>query len=214
MFPGEAYNVETGVSNELFAQERDESVNCQGGTAAPNDTSHIPNPADPPSATALISGIEGFAIFMRMLAPPPPPAAPTPPSQHGSADFASVGCALCHVPALSTGPARSTGAGRSASSALSNRQVPLYSDLLVHHMGTRLADGVTQAGAGPDEFRTAPRWGAGQRVFFLHDGRTSTLVTAIQDHASQGSVANQIVQNFAQLNPGDQQDLINFLRSL
>jgi CxxC motif-containing protein (DUF1111 family) len=172
MFAGEAYNVEMGISNELFPQERDEAVNCQGGTVAPNDTSHIPNPADPPSATAVLSDIEGFAIFMRMLAPPPP-AAPTASSQHGSAVFASIGCALCHVPALSTGPARATGAGRSASAALSNRQVPLYSDLLVHHMGTRLADGITQGGAGPDEFRTAPLWGVGQRVFFLHDGRTS-----------------------------------------
>ena len=79
--------------------------------------------------------------------------------------------------------------------------MPLYSDLLVHHMGTRLADGITQGGAGPDEFRTAPLWGLGQRVFFLHDGRTSNLVQAIQYHASQGSEANQVVQNFAALSP-------------
>jgi CxxC motif-containing protein (DUF1111 family) len=213
IFAGEAYNVEMGISNEVFPQERDEAVNCQGGTSTPNDTSHIPNPVDPPSATAVLSDVEGFAIFMRMLAPPPP-AAPTPSTQHGSAVFASVGCALCHVPALSTAPARSSGAGHRVSAALSSRQVPLYSDLLVHHMGTRLADGISQGGAGPDEFRTAPLWGVGQRAFFLHDGRTGNLVTAIQDHASQGSEANQIVQNFAALNPRDQQDLINFLRSL
>ncbi len=81
-------------------------------------------------------------------------------------------------------------------------------------MGTRLADGITQGGAGPDEFRTAPLWGVGQRVFFLHDGRTSNLVQVIQYHASPGSEANLIVQNFAALSPRDQQDLINFLRSL
>jgi CxxC motif-containing protein (DUF1111 family) len=81
-------------------------------------------------------------------------------------------------------------------------------------MGTGLADGITQGGAGPDEFRTAPLWGVGQRVFFLHDGRTSNLLQAIRFHASAGSEANQIVQNFAALSPQDQQDLINFLRSL
>jgi CxxC motif-containing protein (DUF1111 family) len=112
-----------------------------------------------------------------------------------------------------------TGTGRvpgqaGASAALTNRQVPLYSDLLVHHMGTRLADGITQGGAGPDEFRTAPLWGLGQRVFFLHDGRTSNLIQVIQFHASTGSEANQTVQNYAALSPRDQQYLINFLRSL
>ena len=210
MFAGEAYNVEMGISNDLFPQERDETPNCQGGTAAPNDTINIPNPADPPSPTAVLSDIEGFAMFMRMLAPPQP-AAPTASSQHGSAVFASVGCALCHTAALNTGP---TPSARLPSAAVTNVQVPLFSDLLVHHMGTGLADGITQGGAGPDEFRTAPLWGLGQRVFFLHDGRTSNLLQAIRFHASTGSEANQIVQNFAALSPQDQQDLINFLRSL
>jgi len=53
-------------------------------------------------------------------------------------------------------------------------------------MGKGLADGITQGGAGPDEFRTAPLWGVGQRIFFLHDGRTTNLVEAIRDHLSDG----------------------------
>jgi CxxC motif-containing protein (DUF1111 family) len=97
---------------------------------------------------------------------------------------------------------------------LSNQQAHLFSDLLVHHMGVRLADGITQGAAGPDEFRTAPLWGVGQRIFFLHDGRTSDLIQAILDHASPGSEANQVVRNFQTLGAADQQDLINFLRSL
>jgi CxxC motif-containing protein (DUF1111 family) len=213
MFAGEAYNVEMGISNDLFPQERDETVNCQGGIAAPNDSDNIPNPADPPSATAVLSDIEAFAIFMRMLAPPQP-AAPTPSTQHGSAVFASVGCALCHTPGLSTGSVTMGGRGKPPSSAIAGKPVPLFSDLLVHHMGSGLADGITQGGAGPDEFRTAPLWGVGQRVFFLHDGRTNNLIEAIRDHASTGSEANQVVRNFAGLAPQDQQDLINFLRSL
>jgi CxxC motif-containing protein (DUF1111 family) len=211
MFAGEAYNVEMGVSNDLFPQERDETPNCQGGNATPNDTINVPNPADPPSATAVLSDIEAFAMFMRMLGPPQPAAA-TPSSQRGRAVFASVGCALCHTPALST--VASSGRAQPPGAAVANKLVPLFSDLLVHHMGTGLADGITQGAAGPDEFRTAPLWGVGQRVFFLHDGRTRNLIQAIQFHASAGSEANQIVQNFVALGPQEQQDLINFLRSL
>jgi CxxC motif-containing protein (DUF1111 family) len=81
-------------------------------------------------------------------------------------------------------------------------------------MGHSLADGITQGGAGPDEFRTAPLWGIGQRVFFLHDGRTSDLVEAIRDHRSPGSEANKIIERFDHLPTQDQQDIINFLRSL
>ena len=87
-------------------------------------------------------------------------------------------------------------------------------DLLLHHMGVGLADGITQGAAGPDEFRTAPLWGVGQRVFFLHDGRTSNLIQAIRFHASPGSEANLVVWNYFLLGSQDQQDLINFLRSL
>ena len=88
------------------------------------------------------------------------------------------------------------------------------SDLLVHRMGRGLADGITQGGAGPDEFRTAPLWGVGQRIFFLHDGRTTNLVEAIEDHQSPGSEANQVIERFRRLHAQAQQDIINFLRSL
>jgi CxxC motif-containing protein (DUF1111 family) len=213
MFAGEAYNVEMGISNELFPQERDETPNCQGGQATPNDTDNFPPAGAPMAPTAVLSDIEAFADFMRMLAAPVP-AAPTASTQHGSALFASVGCSLCHTPSLATGRAIASGSYTVPSVALSNKQVNLFSDLLVHHMGSGLADGITQGQAGPDEFRTAPLWGLGERVFFLHDGRTSNLIQAIQDHGSSGSEANQIVDNFRSLSAADQQDLINFLRSL
>jgi CxxC motif-containing protein (DUF1111 family) len=213
LFAGEAYNVEMGISNQLFPQERDETPSCQGGIATPNDTNNFPSPAAPPIATAVLSDIEGFANFMRMLAPPTA-APPTASTQHGSMLFANVGCSLCHTPALSTGNRIASGSSTSPSAALSSQSVRLFSDLLVHHMGTGLADGITQGAAGPDEFRTAPLWGVGQRIFFLHDGRTGNLIDAIRFHASQGSEANQVVENFLALSSQDQQDLINFLRSL
>jgi CxxC motif-containing protein (DUF1111 family) len=81
-------------------------------------------------------------------------------------------------------------------------------------MGKGLADGITQGGAGPDEFRTAPLWGVGQRVFFLHDGRTSNLVEAIRDHKSHGSEANKVIEHFDRLSRQEQQEIIDFLRSL
>ncbi|HUL40324.1 MAG TPA: di-heme oxidoredictase family protein, partial [Burkholderiales bacterium] len=103
----------------------------------------------------------------------------------------------------------------SSSAAITNQGTArLFSDLLVHHMGERLADGVTQGLAGDDEFRTAPLWGAGQRIFFLHDGRTKNLVDAIEQHASRGSEANRVISKFNRLSTEDKQDIINFLRSL
>jgi CxxC motif-containing protein (DUF1111 family) len=87
-------------------------------------------------------------------------------------------------------------------------------------MGSGLADEVSQGGAAGDEFRTAPLWGLGQRIFFLHDGRTSDLVAAIRAHKSAGNMqyrtseANAIVDRFYALPESGKQDLLNFLRSL
>jgi CxxC motif-containing protein (DUF1111 family) len=68
--------------------------------------------------------------------------------------------------------------------------------------------------ATSDEFRTAPLWGVGQRLFFLHDGRTADLLDAINQHASEGSEANQVVRGFRNLSTTEQQSILNFLRSL
>jgi CxxC motif-containing protein (DUF1111 family) len=81
-------------------------------------------------------------------------------------------------------------------------------------MGKGLADGITQGSAGPDEFRTAPLWGVGQRVFFLHDGRTSNLLEAIEAHKSAGSEASRVIDRFNRLKARERQDIVNFLRSL
>jgi CxxC motif-containing protein (DUF1111 family) len=85
---------------------------------------------------------------------------------------------------------------------------------MLHDMGDGLADGVSQGQAGPREFRTAPLWGLGQRIFFLHDGRTTDLEQAIRQHRSNGSEANRVVGNFDNLRDSQKQDLLNFLRSL
>jgi CxxC motif-containing protein (DUF1111 family) len=150
---------------------------------------------------------------MRMLAPPTP-APDTPSTVNGRATFAKIGCAHCHTPSLTTGKMIASGSSTNPSAALSNQTANLFSDLLVHHMGKGLADAITQGGAGPDEFRTAPLWGVGQRVFFLHDGRTSNLVEAIEAHRSSRSEANKVIDRFRRLRVREKQDVINFLRSL
>ena len=205
-FSAEAYNVEMGITNEGFQQERDETESCQFASV-PNDVT--------PSAHQL-GAIENFANFQRFLAPPIP--SPDTPGgatsiHRGREKFSDIGCNLCHTPRLQT---------RSYTTvvALGNQNVNLFSDLLVHHMGPGLADDIIQGVADPDEFRTSPLWGLGQRIFFLHDGRTSDLREAIQAHKSEGnaqfgpSEANQAIDNFNDLSEEEKQDLLNFLRSL
>ena len=212
IFAGEAYNVEMGISNQLFPQERDETVGCLFN-ATPEDTVNFSTKSTSISTTAVLSDIEAFADFMRMLAPPIP-APDTPSTVNGRALFAKTGCVHCHTPSFTTGRMIASGSSTSPSAALSNQPVNLFSDLLVHHMGRGLADGITQGGAGPDEFRTAPLWGVGQRVFFLHDGRTSNLVEAIEAHRSKNSEASKVIDLFNRLKDQEKQDVINFLRSL
>jgi CxxC motif-containing protein (DUF1111 family) len=101
-----------------------------------------------------------------------------------------------------------------ANPTVSNTALNTFSDYAVHSMGTGLADRVTQGNASGTQFRSAPLWGVGQRVFFLHDGRTNDLMQAIQQHASSGSEANQVISQFNMLSTTDQQNILNFLRDL
>ena len=213
IFSGEAYNVEMGISNEGFPQERGEAgvpdpIVCRPLTE-PNDQTNY-NLTQPQK---INSDIVGFTNFMRFLAPP------TPVSSYGSvtaasitngnALFVSTGCAVCHTPSMVT--------GNDPVTPLANQTANLFSDLLVHNMGV-LGDGISQGLAGPNEFRTAPLWGLGQRMFFLHDGRTSDLLQAIEAHANGGadgtSEAQQVIGNFNALSTSNKQDILNFLRSL
>ena len=89
-----------------------------------------------------------------------------------------------------------------------------FSDFALHNMGTGLADGIMQGEAGGQDWRTAPLWGVGQRIFFLHDGRTTDLLQAIMQHASPGSEANVVINNFNMLAAQSKQALLAYLRSL
>src|SRR5207247_1090575 len=130
LFSGEAYNVEMGISNELFQQEREQNPNCQFATL-PNDVTDTETKFTP----AGLNAIEKFACFQRFLAPPTP--SPDTPGgatsiSNGRSQFVSTGCALCHTPTLTT--------SNSTVAALKNQSANLFSDLLVHAMGPGLAD--------------------------------------------------------------------------
>jgi CxxC motif-containing protein (DUF1111 family) len=230
IFGGEAYNVEQGVSNEIFPNERSAVAGCIYN-ATPEDHTVIGG-----GGKASFSDVDNFAGFMRLSAPPAP-ATPNASQTNGQSLFTSVGCALCHSTSLVSAQSPYTG--------MSNVTYHPYSDFALHHMGANLADGIMQGSAGPDEFRSAPLWGVGQRLFFLHDGRAKDLLTAILDHADDGgqcttivnvvtftddttrnffmangssqfcgSEANKVIQNFKSLGTSQKQDLLNFLRSL
>jgi len=205
IFAGEAYNVEQGVTNELFPNERDDTHGCVAN-ATPEDSTNlaVTEPSASP-ASDFSSDTVNFAAFMRLSAAPTR-IAPTNTTVQGNNQFVNVGCGRCHIPQHTT--AQSPFGGQS--------QVTYspFSDFALHNMGTGLQDQVSQGVANGQQFRTAPLWGIGQRLFFLHDGRTNSLVTAVEAHASPGSEANQVINNFNLLSPSDQQAVINFLRSL
>jgi CxxC motif-containing protein (DUF1111 family) len=224
VFAGEAYNVEQGVTNELFPNERETAPNCQF-TELPEDQTPL-EPASPstgsPSAD-LSSTTTLFAAFSRLLAAPAPGSTTSmvaSTSQTAGFDaissaasvsrgrqvFSDIGCDACHVKSLTT--------GRSSIKALDNVTFEPLSDFALHDMGWGLADGVSQGLATGSEFRTAPLWGLGQRLFFLHDGRTNNLIEAIEAHASPQSEANAVINNYNRLSVTDKQSLLNYLRSL
>jgi CxxC motif-containing protein (DUF1111 family) len=236
IFVGEAYNVEQGVSNEAFPNERSAVAGCVFNPT-PEDSTNFTDPATGSTtgtASAMSSDVVNFGLFIRLSAPPTP-APLTDSARNGQSLFASIGCANCHSPSLTSAASPFTG--------MSNVTYHPYSDFALHHMGGQLADGIGQGAAIADEFRTAPLWGLGQRLFFLHDGRTSDLVQAIVAHANSGqdqvtvqdyeqfnangewfqpfvqsqtpgSEANAVVGNFEALTTAQQTDVLNFLRSL
>jgi hypothetical protein len=233
MFAGEAYNVEMGISNDLFPIARNEDPACNV-SYEPFD---VPRTEDElyNNPLKIMPAWLMFTEFMRQVdAPPPAPLSAS--ALHGEELFNSVGCAMCHTPSFTTpGVANPQTPHEEIGPhvvALRGKRVNLFSDLLLHHMGATLADNIVQGAAGPDEFRTTPLWGLGTRLFFLHDGRTTDLMVAIQDHySSQGSdggdnpskdrdshkygpsEANMVIERFNHLREIDKQAILDFLRS-
>lgn len=192
VFAADAYLNEMGITSPLFPVE-----NRPQGMPIPPGADQVADPED--NGT----DVQAFTNFMRFLAPPAREGAMTLQIAAGEQLFSTIGCAVCHTPVLRT--------GNQPKAALSNKNVRLYSDLLVHDMGPQLADGVQQGQANGSEWRTAPLWGLRVRRFFLHDGRSQNIDDAIRRH---GGEAQPATNRYVGLSQANRNALLAFLTRL
>jgi CxxC motif-containing protein (DUF1111 family) len=195
-FGADAYRNEMGITNDVFPQEvafgiRPETMRL---------CDRIPDPEDIRDPATRRRGIDNFAAFMRLLAPIGPEGA-SDLTRGGERVFAAIGCATCHVPALETGP--------SSNPLFHRKRVELFSDLLLHDVGT--GDGIKQGAAASNEIRTPALWGLRLRRPFLHDGSAATIEDAIRRHGGEALLA---VRGFERLTDEERAALLAFLRSL
>ena len=195
-FSGDAYRNEMGITNDLFPEELTFGLSdLQLELCDP-----IPDPEDFPEPATGRRGIDNFESFMRFLAPPVRgPISDRVVAGRQVAD--AIGCTTCHVPSLTT--------GASSNPLFDRRSVPLYSDLLLHDVGT--GDGIPQGAAQAEEIRTPALWGLRFRRPLLHDGSAATIIDAIERHDNEARLA---CEGFEALSPGDRAALMAFLESL
>jgi CxxC motif-containing protein (DUF1111 family) len=195
-FSADAYRNEMGITNELFPHEVAVGISSERMRAC----DLIPEPEDVKDPRTGRRGIDNFASFMKFLAPlGRGPIDET--VRNGERVFGAIGCSSCHTPVLTTGP--------SANPTFNRVALPLFSDLLLHDVGT--GDGIQQASGMPEEMRTPALWGLRVRRPLLHDGSAATIEEAIIRHGGEAALANQ---GFRQSSPEDRAALLAFLRSL
>jgi CxxC motif-containing protein (DUF1111 family) len=196
-FGADAYRNEMGITNDLFPAESAFGVPADVlRTCDP-----IPDPEDRREPSTGRRGIDNFEAFMQLLGPPPRGAVDDE-TRSGERIFVASGCAACHRPAFMTGDGAPV-------AALRRQPVPLFSDLLLHDVGT--GDGMPQASATGEEFRTPALWGLRTRRPLLHDGSAATPEAAILRHANEADLARR---SFERLTPDERSLLKRFLDSL
>jgi len=196
-FAGDAYVNEIGITNRLFPTENAPN----GNLALLKQLDTVPDPEDTVDRSTGKAGIDRLADFMRLTSPPPP-VPMNASSTFGAKIFLDAGCAHCHTPMMST--------GTSSVAALNSKSVWLYSDLLLHDVGS-LGDGIGQGAAGIKEMKTAPLWGVRASAPYLHDGRAPDLDAAIKGHDGEAAATKN---RYLQLTPDQKQLLIEFLNSI
>jgi len=195
-FGADAYRNEMGITNDLFPLELASGVTPDRMRAC----DPIPDPEDRRDPRTNRRGIDNFASFMRFLAPVGRLASDAA-ARSGEQVFNAIGCAACHVPVLVTGP--------DGNRLFDNQAVSLFSDLLLHDIGT--GDGIAQGAALPSEMRTPGLWGLRFRRPLLHDGSAATIEDAILRHAAEAARARL---GFTQLSDVNRAALLAFLKSL
>ncbi len=147
--------------------------------------------ADPEMSEDDLFAVVSFAMLMA----PPEPDAPTDQTKHGAKLFDEAKCAACHVHTL-LGP---------------RGLIPAYTDLLLHDMGPKMADGVRMGEADGTEYRTQPLWAVAAVGPWMHDGRADTLDEAIRYHDGEAKTSREA---YEALGDADRADVIAFLNSL
>ena len=195
-FGADAYRNEMGITNDLFPLE------FANGVAANRLRlcDPIPDPEDIADRETGRRGIDTFEAFMRLLAPVARAGADDQ-TRRGELAFDAIGCSACHVPSLTT--------GANANPLFDRRPVQLFSDLLLHDIGT--GDGIVQGAAGAAEMRTPALWGLRFRRPLLHDGSAATPADAIRRHAGEAALARD---GFVGSGSSVRADLLAFLGSL
>ncbi len=195
-FGADAYRNEMGITNDVFPQEVAFGIT----PAQMRACDRIPDPEDVRDPRTRRRGIDNFATFMRLLAPAPREGV-NDQVRGGELVFAALACTTCHVPALETGP--------SANPLFHRKKVELFSDLLLHDVGT--GDGIKQGAAEPNEIRTPALWGLRLRRPLLHDGSAGTVEEAVLRHRGEALLS---LRGFERLSDDDRAALLAFLRSL
>jgi CxxC motif-containing protein (DUF1111 family) len=195
-FGADAYRNEMGITNDIFPLEFAFGVPA----AQMRLCDPFPDPEDKRDLRTGRRGIDNFESFMRFLAPIARSQV-TDITLAGERLFSAIGCATCHVPRLTTGP--------SSHPSFNRRDVDLFSDLLLHDVGT--LDGIRQGAAEPSEIRTPALWGLRFRRPLLHDGSAATIVESIERHGGEADLAKR---GFMALPPAERERLLTFLRSL
>ncbi len=194
----EAYHQDMGITTDFLPVENRNRQASRSSEAA----DRVPDPE------LHEAEVRAVLAYLRTLAPPAP--GPMTLSRlRGEQLFDEVGCASCHVPELRTGP--------SSIAALANQPVRLFSDLLLHDMGSELADGRPDGDATGSEWRTAPLWGLrlmreflNGEAFLLHDGRARSVEEAIRFHGGEAAAARA---GFDALPAADRAALLDFVES-
>ena len=149
-------------------------------------------------------------FYTRALGVPARRQVEDPVTLRGEQLFAQAQCAVCHVPEIKTGD-------YPALPQLGQQVIHPYTDLLLHDMGERLADGRPDFLAGPRDWRTPPLWGIGLsgkvngNASLLHDGRARNLTEAILWHGGEAEPSREA---FRSMSKPERDALLAFLNSL
>ena len=195
-FAGDAYTNEMGITNDVFPDEPHGGISL----ARLRECDRVKDPEDRVDPRTGKRAIDNFEAFMKFLAPIARGAS-TDEVRAGEQVFSAVGCASCHVPTLTTGANRSP--------SLDRKTLALFSDLLLHDVGT--GDGIEQEAAQQNEIRTPALWGLRMRRPLMHDGSAATVTDAIGQHRGE---AAGVIERYRAASEPMRRALLAFLDSL